>query len=60
MTTTTLEYETPHFLQSLFAHDLSLLKTLEKEAGVKITTREGWVKLQGPPLIVGVRSQLLA
>ena len=48
MTTTTLEYETPHFLQSLFAHDLSLLKTLEKEAGVKITTREGWVKLQGP------------
>jgi phosphate starvation-inducible PhoH-like protein len=47
MTTDTLEYETPHFLQSLFAGDLALLKALEKEAGIRITTREGWIKLQG-------------
>jgi len=60
MTTTTLEYETPHFLQSLFAHDLSLLKTLEKEAGVKITTREGWVKLQGPEEAVAGAGRVFA
>jgi phosphate starvation-inducible PhoH-like protein len=60
MTTTTLEYETPHFLQSLFAHDLALLKSLEKEAGVKITTREGWVKLQGPEQAVEVAGRVFA
>ena len=48
MITETLEYETPHFLQSLFANDLALLKTLESESGTRITTREAWVKLQGP------------
>jgi phosphate starvation-inducible PhoH-like protein len=47
MTTETLEYETPHFLQSLFAGDLTLLKALEKDAGIRITTREGWIRLQG-------------
>ncbi len=47
MTTETLEYETPHFLQSLFNGDLALLKALEKETGVRVTTREGWIKLQG-------------
>jgi phosphate starvation-inducible protein PhoH and related proteins len=47
MTTETLEYETPHFLQSLFAGDLTLLKALERDAGIRITTREGWIKLQG-------------
>ena len=47
MTTETLEYETPHFLQSLFAGDLALLKALEQEAGIRITTREGWIKFQG-------------
>jgi phosphate starvation-inducible PhoH-like protein len=49
MTTETLEYETPHFLQSLFAGDLSLLKSLEQETGIRITTREGWIRLQGEP-----------
>ena len=48
MITETLEYETPHFLQSLFANDLALLKTLESASGTRITTREAWVKLQGP------------
>jgi phosphate starvation-inducible PhoH-like protein len=56
MHTETLEYETPHFLQSLFAHDLALLKLLEKESGVRITTRDGWVKLQGEEeRVAGVR-----
>lgn len=49
MTTETLTYETPHFLQSLFANDLSLLKFLEAELDLKVTTRDSWVKLQGEP-----------
>jgi len=36
-------------LQSLYANDLKLLKTLEDSLGVKVTTREGWVKLEGEP-----------
>ncbi len=47
MTTATLEYETPHFLQSLFGGDLTLLKALEQQAGIRITTRDGWIRFQG-------------
>ena len=34
-------------MQSLYANDLKLLKNLEDSLGVKVTTREGWVKLEG-------------
>ena len=47
--TRTLEFESPRALQSLFANDLKLLKNLEESLGVKVTTREGWVKLEGEP-----------
>ena len=45
--TETLEYETPHFLQSLIANDLSLLKQLGAELNLVVTSRDGWVKFQG-------------
>jgi phosphate starvation-inducible PhoH-like protein len=45
----TLQFESARALQSLFANDLKLLKTLEDSLGVKVTTREGWVKLEGEP-----------
>ena len=45
----TLQFESPRALQSLYANDLKLLKNLEDSLGVKITTREGWVKLEGDP-----------
>jgi phosphate starvation-inducible PhoH-like protein len=45
--TRTLQFENPRALQSLYANDLKLLKTLEDSLGVKVTTREGWVKLEG-------------
>ncbi len=45
----TLEFESPRALQSLYANDLKLLKNLEDTLGVKVTTREGWVKLEGEP-----------
>jgi phosphate starvation-inducible PhoH-like protein len=47
--TRTLQFESPRVLQSLYANDLTLLKTLEDTLGVKVTTREGWVRLEGEP-----------
>ena len=47
--TRTLQFESPRALQSLYANDLKLLKSLEDSLGVKVTTREGWVKLEGEP-----------
>ncbi len=47
--TRTLQFESARALQSLFANDLKLLKTLEDSLGVRVTTREGWVKLEGEP-----------
>jgi phosphate starvation-inducible protein PhoH and related proteins len=47
--TRTLQFESPRALQSLFANDVKLLKTLEDSLGVKVTTREGWVKIEGEP-----------
>src|SRR4028118_1805702 len=45
----TLQFESARALQSLYANDLKLLKTLEDSLGVRVTTREGWVKLEGEP-----------
>ena len=45
--TRTLQFESPRAVQSLYANDLKLLKTLEDSLGVKVTTRDGWVKLEG-------------
>jgi phosphate starvation-inducible PhoH-like protein len=43
----TLEFESARVVQSLYANDVKLLKTLEDALGVKVTTRDGWVKLEG-------------
>jgi phosphate starvation-inducible PhoH-like protein len=47
--TRTLEFESARALQSLYANDLKLLRSIEDSLGVKITTREGWVKIEGEP-----------
>ncbi len=47
--TRTLQFESARALQSLYANDLKLLKTLEDTLRVRVTTREGWVKLEGEP-----------
>src|SRR5438477_6069425 len=47
--TRTLEFESARALQSLYANDLKLLKSLESSLDVKVTTREGWIKLEGEP-----------
>jgi len=47
--TQTLDFENPRALQLLYANDLRLLKSLEDALKVKVTTREGWVRLEGEP-----------
>jgi phosphate starvation-inducible PhoH-like protein len=48
MPTETLHFDNARFAQQLFAHDAQNLKTLEELLGVKATSREGWIKLDGP------------
>ena len=45
--TQTLEFENARALQALYANDLKLLKTLEDSLQVKVTTRDGWLRLEG-------------
>jgi phosphate starvation-inducible protein PhoH and related proteins len=47
--TRTLHFDNARQLQSLYANDLQLLKRMEDSLGVKVTTREGWVKIEGEP-----------
>lgn len=42
-----LEFESPHFLHSLFADDVTLLREMGERLGVTVTTRDSWVKLEG-------------
>lgn len=43
----TLEFENPRVLQSLYANDDRLLKQMETDLGVRVTTRDGWIKIEG-------------
>ena len=43
----TLQFENARALQALYAGDLKLLKSLEEELTVRLTTREGWVRIEG-------------
>ena len=45
--TQTLEFENARALQALYANDLKLLKQLEDSMGVKVTTRDGWLRMEG-------------
>jgi phosphate starvation-inducible PhoH-like protein len=43
----TLEFENARAVQNLYANDLKLLQFLEIRLNVKVTTRDGWVRLEG-------------
>jgi len=47
MPTATLHYETARHAQQLFNNDPKNLKLLEEQLGVRATSREGWIKLEG-------------
>ncbi|MEI6713563.1 MAG: PhoH family protein [Verrucomicrobiota bacterium] len=43
----TLQFESARVLQALYGNDLSLLKVLEQALSVRVTTREGWLRVEG-------------
>jgi len=43
----TLEFENARALLELYGGDESLLRLMEEKMGVRITTREGWLKIEG-------------
>ncbi len=47
MATETLHFENARFAQQLFNNEPRNLQALETELGVKATSREGWIKLDG-------------
>lgn len=49
MPTETLHYESARFAQQLFNNDAGNLRLIEDLLGVRATSREGWIKLEGSP-----------
>lgn len=45
----TLQFDSGRTLQSLYGNDLALLKSLEKTLEVRLTTRDGWLRVEGEP-----------
>ena len=45
----TLQFENARALAVLYANDLGLLKQLESALEVRVTTREGWLRVEGAP-----------
>ena len=43
----TLEFDNARALQALYGGDEKLLRLMEKAFGVRITSRDGWLKIQG-------------
>src|SRR5258708_27795959 len=49
MTSETLHFENARLAQQLYNNDPRNLQALESQLGVKATSREGWIKLEGRP-----------
>jgi phosphate starvation-inducible protein PhoH and related proteins len=47
MATETLHFETARLAQQLYNNDPRNLQAIEEQLGVKATSREGWIKLEG-------------
>lgn len=48
MTSDTLHFETARVAQQLFNNEPRNLESLDSQLGVKATSRDGWIKLEGP------------
>lgn len=59
MPTATLTYETPQFLHSLLGNDIAHLRALGEAFNVRVTSREGWVKLEGDDAGIDASRQVL-
>ena len=45
----TLNFENARAAQALYVNDPQNLRRIEERFGVKITTRDGWIKVDGLP-----------
>ena len=59
MPSETIEYETPALLQSLTGQDNQLLRHLADAFEVRVTTRDGWVKLEGADASISGAKEVL-
>ena len=58
MAVETLHFENARLAQQLFNNDLRNLQAVEDQLGVKATSREGWIKLEGQPDAIDRATQL--
>jgi phosphate starvation-inducible protein PhoH and related proteins len=58
MSSETLHFENARVAQQLYNNEPKNLQTLEEQLGVKATSREGWIKLDGPADAVERAKQL--
>jgi phosphate starvation-inducible protein PhoH and related proteins len=58
MASETLHFENARLTQQLFNNDIHNLKTVEEQLSVKVTSREGWIKLEGEPKAIERAKQL--
>ena len=56
----TINYDTPQFLQSLIAHDIQSLRRLGEAFGVKVTSRDAWVRFEGEDAAIAPAREVLA
>ncbi len=56
----TLQFESARALQALYGHDLKLLKGMEEALAVRVTTRDGWVRIDGDPAQIEKAKQVFA
>jgi phosphate starvation-inducible PhoH-like protein len=55
----TVTYETPQFLQRMISNDASLLRRLAETFGIKITSRDEWVRFDGDSAGVASAKEVL-
>jgi phosphate starvation-inducible PhoH-like protein len=58
MASETLHFENARLTQQLFNNDIHNLQTVEDQLGVKVTSREGWIKLDGEQAAIERAKQL--
>lgn len=58
MATQTLHFETARQAQQLFNNEPKNLQAVEQTLGVKVTCRDGWIKLDGPDPSINQAQQL--
>ncbi len=58
MISETLHFESARVAQALYANDERNLRTLESELGVTVTSRDGWIKLDGEAAAVELAKRL--